>query len=56
VPHDFDVDDLALTSVERMLLAALNDRGVHYLLIGPGAAVLQGERISPSVMITTHVL
>jgi hypothetical protein len=33
LPQDFDVDDFALTSAERALLAALNRRGVRYLLI-----------------------
>jgi hypothetical protein len=46
LPQDFDVDDFALTSAERSLLAALNRRGVRYLLIGLGAAVLQGAPVS----------
>jgi hypothetical protein len=46
LPQDFDVDDFALTSAERALLAALNRRGVRYLLIGLGAAVLQGAPVS----------
>jgi hypothetical protein len=40
------VDDFALTSAERALLAALNHRRVRYLLIGLGAAVLQGAPVS----------
>ena len=40
------MDDFALTSAERALLAALNLRGVRYLLIGLGAAVLQGAPVS----------
>jgi hypothetical protein len=40
------VDDFALTSAERVLFAALNARGVRYLLIGLGAAVLQGAPVS----------
>ena len=40
------MDDFALTSAERALLAALNRRGVRYLLIGLGAAVLQGAPVS----------
>jgi predicted nucleotidyltransferase len=40
------VDDFALTPAERALLAALKQRGVRYLLIGLGAAVLQGAPVS----------
>jgi len=40
------VDDFALTSAERALLAALNRRGVRYLVVGLGAAVLQGAPVS----------
>jgi predicted nucleotidyltransferase len=40
------VDDFALTSAERALLTALNQRGVRYLVIGLGAAVLQGAPVS----------
>ena len=40
------MDDFALTSAERALLAALNRRGVRYLLIGLSAAVLQGAPVS----------
>ena len=40
------MDDCALTPAERALLAALNRRGVRYLLIGLGAAVLQGAPVS----------
>ena len=40
------VDDFALTQPERTLLAALNTHGVRYLVIGLGAAVLQGAPVS----------
>ena len=40
------MDDYALTPAERTLLAALNRRGVRYLVIGLGAAVLQGAPVS----------
>jgi hypothetical protein len=40
------VDDFALTPAERALLTALNRRGVRYLVIGLGAAVLQGAPVS----------
>jgi hypothetical protein len=46
LPQDFDVDDFALTSAERVLLSALNHRGVRYLVIGLSAAVLQGAPVS----------
>ena len=40
------MDDFALTPAERALLLALNARGVRYLVIGLGAAVLQGAPVS----------
>jgi hypothetical protein len=40
------VDDFALTPAERTLLAALNRHGVRYLVVGLGAAVLQGAPVS----------
>jgi hypothetical protein len=40
------VDDFALTPAERALLGALNRRGIRYLVIGLGAAVLQGAPVS----------
>lgn len=40
------MDDFALTSAERALLTALNQREVRYLVIGLGAAVLQGAPVS----------
>ena len=40
------MDDFALTTAERALLAALNRRGVRFLVIGLGAAVLQGAPLS----------
>ncbi len=43
------MDDFALTSAERALLAAFNHRGVRYLVIGLSAAVLQGAPVSDDV-------
>lgn len=40
------MDDYALTPAERTLLIALNTRGVRFLIIGLGAAVLQGAPVS----------
>ena len=40
------MDDFALTPAERALLAALNAQGVRYIVIGLGAAVLQGAPVS----------
>lgn len=40
------MDDFALTPAERALLTALNRRGIRYLVIGLGAAVLQGAPVS----------
>ncbi len=40
------MDDFALTPAERRLLEALNQRDVRYLVIGLGAAVLQGAPVS----------
>lgn len=40
------MDDFALTPPERRLLRALNAHGVRYLVIGLGAAVLQGAPLS----------
>lgn len=40
------MDDFALTAAERALFVALNARGVRYLVIGLGAAVLQGAPVS----------
>ena len=40
------MDDFALTAAERALLSALNARGVRYLVIGLGAAELQGAPVS----------
>ena len=40
------MDDFALTPAERTLLAALNAHGVRYLVVGLGAAVLQGAPLS----------
>jgi hypothetical protein len=40
------VDDFALTSPERALFHALNRHGVPFLIIGMGAAVLEGAPIA----------
>jgi hypothetical protein len=40
------VEDFALTPAERALLAALNARGVRYIVVGMGAAVLEGAPIA----------
>jgi hypothetical protein len=40
------VDDFALTSAERALFHALNDRRVPFIIVGMGAAVLEGAPIA----------
>jgi predicted nucleotidyltransferase len=40
------VEDFALTPAERALFAALNRRGVPFIIIGMGAAVLEGAPIA----------
>jgi hypothetical protein len=40
------VDDFALTPAERALLAALRVRGVRFLVVGLGAAVLHGAPVA----------
>lgn len=40
------VDDFVLTRAEQSLLAALNRRGVRFLIVGLGAAVLEGAPMS----------
>jgi predicted nucleotidyltransferase len=40
------VADFALTSAERTLLAALRQRGVPFVIIGMGAAVLEGAPVA----------
>lgn len=40
------MDDFALTPAERLLFAALNARGVRFLVIGLGAAVLEGAPLA----------
>ncbi len=40
------MDDFALTSAERALLVALRARGVRFLIVGLGAAVLQGAPVA----------
>ncbi|MGH9201644.1 MAG: hypothetical protein ACRD2A_10465 [Vicinamibacterales bacterium] len=40
------MDDFALTSAERALFRALNQQGVHYLVVGLGAALLEGAPVS----------
>ena len=42
----FRVDDFALTLAERRLIQALNDRGVPFLLVGLGAALLEGAPVA----------
>jgi hypothetical protein len=43
---DFPVDDFALTPAERALVDALNKRGVRFLLLGLGAALLEGAPVA----------
>ena len=38
------MDVLALSDAEREFLAALNDLGIRYLIVGMGAALIQGTR------------
>lgn len=49
-PSDFAkalaVEDFALTPAERALFLALNQRGVPFMIIGMGAAVLEGAPIA----------
>ena len=40
------MDDFALTPAERALFAALRARGVKFLIIGMGAAVLEGAPVA----------
>jgi hypothetical protein len=40
------VDDFALTPAERALLEGLNERGVRFLIVGLGAAVLEGAPLA----------
>jgi hypothetical protein len=40
------VDDFTLTPAERALLAALHTRGVRFLVVGLGAAVIEGAPVS----------
>ncbi|MEW6319690.1 MAG: hypothetical protein AB1635_01245 [Acidobacteriota bacterium] len=40
------MDDFALTAAERALLSALNQRGARFIVVGLGAAVLQGAPLS----------
>ena len=40
------MDDFALTPAERALFRALQQRGVRFLIIGMGAAVLQGAPVA----------
>lgn len=42
----FSVDDFALTPAERALLEGLNERGVRFLIVGLGAAVLEGAPLA----------
>lgn len=40
------MDDFALTPAERALFRALHDRGVRFLIVGLGAAVLEGAPVA----------
>lgn len=40
------MDDFALAPAERALFGALNERGVRYLVVGLGAAVLEGAPVA----------
>ncbi len=40
------MEDFALTPAERALFAALNRRGVPFIIIGMGAAVLEGAPVA----------
>jgi hypothetical protein len=40
------VDDFALTPAERALFAALRQRGIKFLIVGLGAAVLEGAPVA----------
>lgn len=40
------VEDFALTPAERRLFSALNTRGVRYILLGMGAALLEGAPVA----------
>jgi hypothetical protein len=40
------VDDYALTPAERLLFEALSRRGVRFLIVGMGAAVLEGAPVA----------
>jgi hypothetical protein len=50
--EDWDVDDFALTPAERRLFSALRARGVRFLIVGLGAAVL--ERVIASKRATSR--
>jgi hypothetical protein len=40
------VDDFALTPAERALFTALQKRGIKFLIVGLGAAVLEGAPVA----------
>lgn len=44
--EDLAVDNFALTPAERRLFAALRARGVKFLIVGLGAAVLEGAPVA----------
>lgn len=44
------MDDFALAPAERRLLAALSARGARFIVIGLGAAVLQGAPVSTQAL------
>lgn len=49
------MDDFALTPAERALFAALRARGVRFLIVGMGAAVLEGAPVATQVVFPQNV-
>lgn len=43
---DLAVDDFALTPAERLLLEALSRRGLRFMIVGMGAAVIEGAPVA----------
>ena len=53
------MDDFALTPAERRLFRALSERGVRFLIIGMGAALIEGAPLATQgidVVLTAHGL
>ena len=52
------MEDFALTPAERALFAALTARGVRFMVVGMGAAVLEGAPLATQddVVLTAHGL